>query len=393
MTNLQQITVRSSEVRERLNVLAGEPKLTAEETAEIAALTVEYSDLETRFRAAVLAQGESQEQADADSQNDGDSPARRVEIRAYVESAITGGDLVGAERELNDELKLAASMMPLEALEDRTVTPIPADSGERVRSIAGRVFAKTAAARAGFQFPTVPVGDAVFPIMATGATPTYVAKSGEATAPAGSITTTKLEPKRVSGSLEIQVEDIASLVGFEDAIRTDIRAAISDDIDAEIVGGTGSAPFPTGMCYYGDDPTAPATGVETHQRYRAAYLAAVSARYGRPSAILIGQATYRQAGAVYRGNSADIDGLDAIGGESNIILSPHVPNPSSNIQRAVWIRPGIVGYAPVWRGVQLIRDNVTQARKGVVVITGIALTNSAVTDGNLIERDSFRVAA
>lgn len=392
MTTRQRIELRQSEVRQRLNALAGQDKLTAEETAEVGTLTTEHSDLEVRFRAAVIAEGDSQDQADADLNTDDDSPANRIEIRAYVESAITGGDITGAERELNGELKLAAGVMPLDALEDRTVTPIPSDSGERVRSIAGRVFATTAAARAGFQFPTVPVGESVFPIMATGATPAYLAKSGQATAPAGSITTTKLEPRRVSGALEIQVEDLASLVGFEDAIRADIRGAIAEGIDAGAIGGDGTAPEPTGIMYHGTNPTAPATGNETFARYRTAYLEAVSARYGKASAIVVGETTFQQAGGVYRGNNADVSGLDAIGGEDSIILSPHVPAVAANIQRAVWIRPGILGYAPVWRGIQLIRDNVTKARNGVVVITGIALTNSAVTNANLMVRDAFRVS-
>ena len=63
MTNLQKITLRLSEVRTRLNeisVLEGEA-LTAEITAESDTLQTEYKELETRNRAAIVAEQDDTE--------------------------------------------------------------------------------------------------------------------------------------------------------------------------------------------------------------------------------------------------------------------------------------------------------------------------------------------
>ena len=61
MTNSQKIQIRQSEVRQRLNELSGleGDDFTAEHRAETEKLSTEYSDLETRFRAATLAEVEA----------------------------------------------------------------------------------------------------------------------------------------------------------------------------------------------------------------------------------------------------------------------------------------------------------------------------------------------
>ena len=63
MTNLQKITLRISEVRTRLNEIAGlEGKaLTEKISAESETLQVEYKELETRNRAAIAAEPDPQE--------------------------------------------------------------------------------------------------------------------------------------------------------------------------------------------------------------------------------------------------------------------------------------------------------------------------------------------
>ena len=391
MTDAQRLELKISENRQRAAILAGKSDLTDDDRAEIDTLTAEQPDIERRWRAATIAETD----AEADADPPADHPAADIELRHYLAAVGTGRALTGAERELNDELKLGDDWVPLQAIEDRAITPIPSDHNRTVASIAGRVFASTASARLGVQFPTVSPGDRVFVTMATGATPGRLAKSAAATNPAGSFTTIKIEPGRSSAQLEFQIEDAASLANLEDAIRADLRGSLAESVDAQIIAGDGTAPNVDGLLSFGTTPTAPASGVETHQRYRAAYLEAVSARYGVPSGVLVGQATYVQAGSTYRGNSADVSGLEALGGESSIVLSPHVPSPTSNVQQAAFVRSGgagaPIGTAAVWAGLQLIRDNVTGAGTGIVTITAVQLWGFAVTNANRLVRDSFRV--
>ena len=58
MTNSQRLTLRASEIRQRLNEIAGldGDALTDEIRAESARLGTEYADVETRRRAAIIAE-------------------------------------------------------------------------------------------------------------------------------------------------------------------------------------------------------------------------------------------------------------------------------------------------------------------------------------------------
>ena len=94
VTEATRLQLRLSEIRQRLNELAGVEDLTDEHRTEIDALTVEYRDTETKRRALIVA-------ADADA--GGDLPADtdpetrevlRLEGRArvsnYVAAALAG---------------------------------------------------------------------------------------------------------------------------------------------------------------------------------------------------------------------------------------------------------------------------------------------------------------
>ena len=62
MTNLQKIVLRLSQVRQRLNEISGieGDAFTDEIRAESTALQSEFSDLETRHQAAIVAEGETE---------------------------------------------------------------------------------------------------------------------------------------------------------------------------------------------------------------------------------------------------------------------------------------------------------------------------------------------
>ena len=69
MTNVQKIALRLSEIRQRLNTLAGEESLTDALQAEMDALTKEFQSLETQHRAAMVAESEALEQPKDTSEN------------------------------------------------------------------------------------------------------------------------------------------------------------------------------------------------------------------------------------------------------------------------------------------------------------------------------------
>ena len=85
MTNSQKIQLRQSEVRQRLNELSGleGDDFTAEHRAETDKLAGEYRDLETRFRAATIAESQAVPPVDREG-------AEGAEIRELVGRASLG---------------------------------------------------------------------------------------------------------------------------------------------------------------------------------------------------------------------------------------------------------------------------------------------------------------
>ena len=86
MTKSQKLTVRASEIRQRLNEIAGleGDALTDEVRAEEATLTTEYRDTEVRLRAATIAEGDP-----AETRETRETPEQRerTELRESVAPA------------------------------------------------------------------------------------------------------------------------------------------------------------------------------------------------------------------------------------------------------------------------------------------------------------------
>ena len=80
-------------------------------------------------------------------------------------------------------------------------------------------------------------------------------------------------------------------------------------------------------------------------------------------------------GATYRNTSVDRSVLDRLMElTSGVRVSAHVPVPASNRQNAV-IRRGMsmTAVAPVWEGLTLLPDEITKAKSGTLIITGVLL--------------------
>ena len=98
--------------------------------------------------------------------------------------------------------------------------------------------------------------------------------------------------------------------------------------------------------------------------------------------VLFGPHAYAHAAGEYRGNSADDSALDSLMRVSGgVRVSAHIPDPPSSgagandqdviVAKDTGRRHAV---APVWEGVQLIVDEVTQAKaEGEIVITAVML--------------------
>ena len=182
MTNGQTLQLRLSEIRQSLNELSGLDTPTDEQRATMATLSTEYPTIETRWRAATIAEADAPEPRAADGEDtERRALVERVELRAYVHEAATGRAVTGAESELRAAVfgeHAREGLVSWEALLPRhdeqradTATTAPTDVGASQASILGQVFADTAASYLGVSLPQVGIGEVNYPVLSAGVSP------------------------------------------------------------------------------------------------------------------------------------------------------------------------------------------------------------------------------
>ena len=132
MTPAQKLALRASEIRSRLAELGGTEDLTDELRAEIGTLRTEYTDVETRSQALIVAEDEVKP---TETETRSEDKELATLIAGASVASIFGATLehrstVGQTRELQAELGLGDNQVPLALLETRAVTPAPADVGQ-----------------------------------------------------------------------------------------------------------------------------------------------------------------------------------------------------------------------------------------------------------------------
>ena len=415
MTKIQKIQLRQSEVRQKLNELLGVEDRTAEQSTEMETLTGDAQRLEVEYRAAVVAEPPADSTTETGTET-GDAETReRAEIRSraslasYLDAAIRGRSVDGAEAELAASCDCAGSV-PLAMFESRErtpetrdVTPAPSTVGTTLSTITPAIFQRSAAAWLGIEMPSVGSGDAGYPILNTSLTGGPKAKSAAADETVGAFTVKTAQPRRITGSFRFTREDAARLDGMESALRENLSSVLSDAADDQAVNGSGTADGTlNGLIAILADPAAPAAAAETFGRYVSAMLSHVDGTHAVDRTgvrALVGAATYRQMGGAFRSAETDLAALDYLAERfGGVRLSNRIPAAASNVQQAIIRRSNPAGdrvaVMPVWEGLQLIRDEVTGAKKGEIVVTGLMLVGDVIVlrPGAFIQ-DSFRVAA
>ena len=416
MTNAQRLALRLSEIRQKLNELSAKDELTEAEETDLRSLSAEYPKLEARHRAAIIS--ESGEEAEALDGEDGDGEDHeRRELRSrsrlarYVSKALDGLPVDGAEAELSAAAGCPGAV-PLELFEvrreatgdpeRRAVTPAPATTDENLSGIVPAIFDRSAASWLGIEMPTVPVGDAGYPVLSTSLTGGVVAKSAEADESAGAFTVTMAQPRRISGAFKFTVEDAARLSGMEEALRANISAVLSDELDKQAINGSGTGDGTlNGLLNILTDPAAPAANAETFARYVSAAASHVDGLFAVELAgvrQLVGVQTYGHMAGTFRANEdatmAEAWLMQRTGG---VRTSRRIAAPASNIQNAIIRRSNPAGdrvaVMPVWEGLQMIRDPYTNARKGEVALTALMLVGDVIVlRGGAFVQGAYRLA-
>ncbi len=411
MTNRQRLELRSSEIRSRLNEIAGleSEALTDEIRSESDKLQGEYRGVETQLRAAILAEGGDGKGGDGSPQprvgNDGNPEAPedrelrsligKASLASIADAALEQRSTDGAEAELQQHLGLGPSQVPVEllrgdplpeALETRAVTPAPADTGVSQAAIIPYLFPRSAGAYLGVSNPTVPVGERLFPVLTTPATVHAPAKDADAAETTGSFATTALKPARLQAEFFFNREDLATFAGMEAALRQNLGDALADALDGKIIGqffaASGGLANPT-------NPTAEAT----FSTYRGQLFGGIDGRYANTAADLrwlVNSDTYKHLASKYRGNTADDSALDSLMRVSGgVRVSTHIPAKAGNVSGFLASKAGARGQnavAPVWQGVSLIRDEFTKADRGQIRLIAVMLYSVAILRADGFQR-------
>ena len=221
MTNAQKIRLRLSQVRQRLNEIAGVEgdAFTDEVRSEAASLQAEFADLETRHQAAIVAEGEGETRATGD---DLDAEARerlalrsRASLTSYLRAALSGRQVDGREAELRDVAGIGDGI-PLELWDVPSVngnretradapTGAPGTVGVNLDRIRPQVFAASIASTLGIEMPRVASGSYASATITTSLTAGSQAKGGAAQATAAGFTVSSVTPKRISARLGIRI--------------------------------------------------------------------------------------------------------------------------------------------------------------------------------------------
>lgn len=405
MTIRQKLELRASEIRHRLGEIAaleGDAR-TDPVAGEQVTLMTEIREIEPRLQAAIAS-----ETADERLRNPGDGSNTeianlegRCSVAGYLNEAATGNGVDGAEREYRTAVMgdaAAEGLMPVRMLGDRilggehrAVTPVAAGAvslGSQADVLA-RVFERSIASELGVSMPSVPMGERGYPVMLTGSTVSQQAKGGEQAATAGSFGGFNLSPLRLTGSYEFNVEDLQLLRGLEDTLRRDLRASLQDKMDDQLVNGNGAAPNVNGFLSELSAPAAEGARA-TFASYVKAFTSQVDGLNAYDIAELravISQSTYSDMEGFYRAAGTEQTSYSELRRRGvGIRVSHRMPatptqgtlNKNDTLILSKTGYPGTNAIAPIWSGIQLIRDIYTKAESGQVRVTMLMLWNFKV---------------
>ena len=385
MTPLQELEVRAADIRRRFGEIGGMSgdDLTEEITAELAGLRAEHATNELRQTALKLS-GDVAPTPIESAATDGveyRNLLRNANVGEIFHVAVHGGVTRGATAELQQAHNLDVRQVPLalliqdmDGLETRAAVAAPADVQGNQQSILMYVFPQSAGTWLGIDAPSVPTGEAIFPILSTAptvSTPAESAAAGEATA---TFTSDVLVPKRVQAAFRYTREDRARFAGMDSALRENLSMGISDKLDSELLAGAGG--LFTGTILADHDS---GTAVTTYAQYRSQLLfSRIDGRYANGVGeikILMGSDSYAHAAGQYRGNNDNMDALMSLISQSGgVRVSSHVPATATTKQDAL-VRRGMRRdfVQPVWDSVEIIPDEITAADEGEIIITAVGL--------------------
>ena len=405
MTESQRLTVRASEIRQRLNEIAGleGDALTDEIRAEGDGLNIEYRAVETKLRASVVAEDRPPTEHRDDTM-DAETRAfvqvrNRTRLGRWFSSFLDQTPLNGAEAELNEHrgLSVQGNVLPWDAL-------LPAAGAGGVK-----VARRRGEPGPGDRQPREPAADHPAGVRARGRSPARRHDAGGASRdrelpghlgragsgirgegrPEGSggghHHAEPLGPKRLQARVQVRIEDLMTTLGLEDAWREDLTLSLMDKLDAQLL-GAGNAEVRGFLATNANGGLADYADPGAVVNFAGAAAQAARGVDGKfagnedECAWIVGTGTYEKLAALIQANDSTsaTERLRRI--LRDFMASANIPDAASNVQQGILAKLGAAdgfynAICPIWEGLRLIRDEITNASSGLVQLTGTALHN------------------
>ena len=420
------LALRASEIRSDINKLdPGEDTL-----AKRRELLGQLDTVETEYRAALTEEAEAETRsAGPDGLTPEETERRQLEssaeLRTAMHSIINDRALTGAENELQAACGLSGNMVPWEMIAPRGPVPAhrhrvlaPGESEHRVDAVSAapsnshliqhgilaRVFARSATVTLGVGMPMVPVGDQNFPTITAGTNGSILAKDasvGDATA--ATITANTLSPKRLQAEYIFRREDAARLMGIEEALRGDLSSVLSNLLDFQVLAGAGTGANIGGFLATpanGGLPAVTAPGTDISYALAAIELAkgveGVYAGTEGECSVVLGDETYRKLASIFETGSGESATAMYRRLSMRTMASANIPAIASDVQNGVLARMGAAGMnsvCPVWNGVAIIKDEVSQElrKQGQISVTALMMCDFKILRAGGYQRLRYKV--
>lgn len=392
-TDFFAIQKEQSENREKLALILLTPveKRSAEQIAEHTTLQELIPKVEVRFQESLAALRAEQEKGvtvvDAEAR-ELQLLTERANVGAIFAAAVEHRQTDGETAEIQKHFGLSANQVPLEMLrinrrvEERAAATVPANIGSSSQDqVVTPIFASGDGAFLSIERPTVPVGDAAYPVL--GSAPTVAgpfSDSSEAAQTDATFVATNLSPERLQASYSYRRTDAARFAGLDASLRLALNGGLEEALDEQAISG--------------DDGLLTGTNLANHNVNTATtfalYLSGllygrVDGRFARTPSdvrVIVGQGTFTAAASSYKGNNSDESAVERLGSRAGgLRVSPHVPAVSGTKQNTL-IRLGMErggAIQPLWEGISLVVDEFSRTAQGEIVISAILLANFAIT--------------
>ena len=245
-----------------------------------------------------------------------------------------------------------------------TVSPATG-TGATLAPIQPFVFSKSIAPMLGIDMPTVGSGAYSEATISTALTAAAKGKGVEQESTAAVLTPATATPRRITGRLTLNVEDIAAIgqANFESALRDNLMMTMANRYDAQCIAGSGVAPNVEGLIAQLTNPADP-TAVAGFDDYLAAFSNQIDGLWASmlsEVSLVTNADAYKLSATKFRDTTTDLGATSfADYARANLggwACNSRMPATDTTIARAIVYRMGMPGIRtashPVWANLSI----------------------------------------